>query len=122
MQVRIPNLGLSVIGGRAQKRKELIYVNLHEVSYSTETTKDEYIQQVAITYINIDNNYDHFAFYPVMLAPKFPLKYITENKLRHIDVYLRSALNNSDVRMLAFVGPNLLDYHLQFDIGGCDAY
>jgi hypothetical protein len=76
-----------------------MYINLRNLDYSTETTADEYTQQIAISYINIDNNYDHFACYPVMLAPKYPLKYIESHGLRHIDVFLKSAINKSDVRL-----------------------
>ena len=44
MVVKVPNLGMSIIGGKAQKRKELMYVNLRNLDYSTETTADEYVQ------------------------------------------------------------------------------
>ena len=101
MVLIIPNLGVSVIGGQAQRRKELMYINVHNLDYSAETTADEYTQEIAISSLNIDNNYDHFACYPVMLAPKYPLNYINQKGLRHIDVYLKSAINSSDVRILS---------------------
>lgn len=124
MVVKVPSLGMSVIGGKAQKRKELMYINMKNLDYSTETTADEYIQQIAISYINIDNNYDHFACYPVMLAPKYPLKYIEEHGLRHIDIYLRSAINSSDVSFppLTLNFNHDLDQYLQLDSSGCHAY
>lgn len=94
MLFRCPNLGVSVLGGKKEKRKEILYLKMKDFDFSQETTNDETRQQIALRYLNIDNNAEIDACYPVLFTPKMPIDYIENNKLRHLDIYIKSA--NSD--------------------------
>lgn len=94
---RCPNLGVSVLGGKNEKRREMLYLKMKDFDFMQETTKDETRQQIALRYLNIDNNSDVNACFPVVFTPKNPLNYIERNGLRHLDIYVKSAISEHQV-------------------------
>ena len=99
-----PDLGVSVINGVGEKRKELLYVHLKDLEYASRVSKDETVTEVGVGYLNIDNNSDTIPCYPVFMTPKMPLYMIENNNLKHIQLYVNQANSSSkNVSFLALI-------------------
>lgn len=77
----------------------MLYMKMKDFDFSQETTNDETRQQIALRYLNIDNNTDIDACFPVLFTPRYPINYIESNGLRHLDIYIKSAISEHQVKI-----------------------
>ena len=95
--VKIPKIGISLIDGLASNRRELMYITMCGFEFFRKVTTDEDVSQVRLSYLNIDNTYDHSPLYPVILTPSLNLKHLEESKESQFDAYSTKAVDDSNI-------------------------
>jgi len=97
MMVDIPKMGISIMKGKAESRRELLYVFLRGISYVSETKESEIIQTVKMKYLNIDYNSDQNVCYPVMVTPSINKNFLESEDMNHVELVINQARNDSGV-------------------------
>lgn len=84
--IEIPNIGVSIIGGSYDKRKELLYINFNKIVLKENYKQLTISRSITIKYISIENmSHDH-PIYPVMLAPRYSKKVMDEKAAQMLDM------------------------------------
>lgn len=95
IHLEIPYLGLSVIGGLREGRRELLFLSISDLKVDAEFFEKKKKLRAKIRYFNIDNNSEFLSFYPIFFSPKISYENMIANDLNHIDLYV-SLRNKSD--------------------------
>lgn len=95
MTVSIPFLGLSIVGGRKQSRRELMFLSFSGVEVLKKNYNKHSITKLKVRYMSIDNNSEYIATYPIMFGPRFTKDDMIRQDWHHIDLYMKQ-MNNLD--------------------------
>lgn len=93
--LNIPFLGLSLIGGLRENRRELLFVSFTDMQVKAETYEKTKKFKIRIRYFNIDNNSEYLSYYPIFFSPKFSLENLRSRGDNHFDLYV-AILNKTD--------------------------
>ena len=95
MEVNVPFLGLSIVGGRKQNRRELMFLSLTGVEMKKKNYNRHSVTKFKLRYLNIDNNSEYLASYPILFGPRFTKDDMIRNDWHHVDLYMKQ-MNNLD--------------------------
>lgn len=89
IELNIPYLGLSIIGGNRENRRELLYISMSELiikaNYFEKFTKI----YMRLRYFNIDNNSEFVSHYPIFLSPEYSFEMMRKFDKQHVDLYVK---------------------------------
>lgn len=109
--LNIPYLGFSIVGGKRENRRELLFMSLTEMRVRLEYY-DKFIKtEVKITYFNIDNNSEFICYYPMLFSPKYSYESMKRHGLHHIDLFVKS-LSKDEVHPKGSTVINKIDFKI----------
>lgn len=95
INLNVPFLGLSMIGGQRENRRELLFASFTDLQVKAEFYEKMKKFKVQIRYFNIDNNSEYLSYYPIFFSPKFSYENLVSRGYHHIDFYA-AILNKAD--------------------------
>lgn len=90
MQVMIPKLGFSLIGGKRSTRRELLFTSIHDMALVRNTFDKVTKTYVKLRYFNIDNASEFVSYYPILLSPKYSLDAMRQHDWYHFDIFMKN--------------------------------
>jgi vacuolar protein sorting-associated protein 13A/C len=106
--INVPYLGLSIIGGKRENRRELLFMSITEMKVTLEAFDKISKTRLKIGYFNIDNNHEYISYYPMVLSPKYSYESMKRHGLNHIDVYIKQ-LNKEQTHPKGSTVINMID-------------
>lgn len=109
--LNVPYLGLSLIGGKRENRRELLFLSLTEMRAQVEFYDKIMKTRLQITYFNIDNNSEFVSYYPMLFSPKYSFENMKRHGLHHIDIYVKM-LNKDETHPRGSTVINKIDFRM----------
>lgn len=83
LNINIPTIGFSIIEHNLDKAAEIMYISISGISILTQMTKRQIKADILIENMQIDNQYDLNAVFPVLVCPS-----LLEKLLFHMKIIL----------------------------------
>lgn len=113
--VRLPKLGISLIDGIREDRKELMYITMKDLQYLNQVNTDENITQYRVRYLNIDNSLDEKPLYPVIFTPAYNLGNLETQNLYWLDVVITKAVDDSNITAYNMISADLMPTKIKLE-------
>jgi vacuolar protein sorting-associated protein 13A/C len=109
--LNVPYLGLSIVGGKRENRRELLFISLTEMKASIQFYDKISKIKLQIAYFNIDNNHEFISYYPMVFSPKYSYENLKRHGLNHIDVFIKM-LNKEEAHPKGSTIINKIDFKI----------